>query len=166
MARNLSNLSVNDQFKLVSEMIERDGDNAYKATAKEIDLAADDMVFLAQKNAPADRYNLENAIVRTNPRDKSASRQARDPSTGRYMPLKVEVYVKDEVIDQETGKEVNVKGYAVIMEESDRYNPSRPGNIAKRAVGGDPGRKYMERAYIEVMSNIYRKIKARVSESL
>lgn len=160
------NTSVNAQFAAVSRMIERDGHSAYKAAAKEVDIAADDMVFQAKKNAPVDRYNLENAITRTNARKKGETRQTRDSVTGQYVGYKVEVFVKDEMIDQETGDKVNVKGYAVIMEETDRYNGDRPGNMAKRAAGGDPGRKFMERAYVDVMSQIYNRVKARVRAAL
>lgn len=153
---------INAQFAAIKTMIEQDGDRAYRATLDQMDESADQMVMLAKQNAPVDRYNLENAIGRTNAHEKGVSRKVRDPITGQYKPYKIEVYVADEIADEETGAMVNIKGYAVIMEESDRYNSSREGNRAKRAAGGDPGRKYMERAKVEVDSHIVEKIRAKV----
>ena len=157
---------VNEQFAAIKTMIEQDGDRAYRATLDQMDRSADEMVTLAKQNAPVDRYNLENAITRTNAREKGGTRKVRDPITGQYLPSKVTVYVADEIADEETGAMVNIKGYAVIMEESDRYNGSREGNMAKRAAGGDPGRKYMERAKVEVDSQIVEKIRAKVRRAL
>lgn len=157
---------VNAQFAAIKAMIELDGDRAYRATLDQMDMSADEMVMLAKQNAPVDRYNLENAIGRTNAREKGVSRSVRDPITGQYVPYKITVSVAGEVVDEETGAMVNIKSYAVIMEETDRYNGSREGNRAKRAAGGDPGRKYMERAKVEVDSHIVEKIRAKVRSAL
>lgn len=147
-------------------MLERDGDAARRASLIAMDEKADELVFEAQKNAPVDKYNLEEAIVRTNAREGGATRQIRDPVTGRFKAYTVEVYVKDHVIDKETGKSVNVAQYALIMEESDRAGHGSPENDMKRARGGDPGRKYMQRAYDTVDPTVIPAMLKKVRESL
>lgn len=148
-------LSVNAQFEKLRLMIEHDGDSVYRASLEEMDDKADELVFQIQKNTPVDKYNLENAVYRTGAKEKGVTRKLRDPSTGRFMPYKVEIGIKDTVFDKESGKEVNVKQYALIMEESDRAGHGNvAANEAKRAAGGDPGRKFIERAYDTVEPTI------------
>lgn len=151
-------VDVNQQFELIRLMLEDDSGRVAKASLKEMDKAADDIVFHAQVNAPVDKYNLEKAIYRDNKSSDGRTRQTRDPVTGRFVSAKITVGIKDIVMDQETGEMVNVGQYWLIMEESDRANLNLPGNRAKLAAGGKPGRKYMERAYQEVEPHIISKM--------
>lgn len=150
----------------VSFMIERDGDKAYRASLKAMDTKADELLKEARNNAPVDKYNLEKAIIRIPERGSGETRKTRG-ADGRFKAYTVMVGVlKPTITDKATGKAVNVEQYATIMEESDRAGQGSEENAKKRAKGGKPGRKYMERAYHTVDPTVVPEMIRKVNESI
>lgn len=153
---------------MVKTMLERDSEMAQIVSYAAFDDKIDELIEEAKNNAPVDKYNLENAIQRVpeRPLNHAATRGA----GGKFQSVHphgyvVEINIKDEMTGKD-GKTVRMHPYADIMEESDRAGQGSPENNLKRARGGEPGRKYMERAYDKVGPTILPQLRKKISEVL